>query len=108
MRLVRCGRLAVGAVSRRSLPVRQGLREDRAGALPGRVSRVVICNAPQWFQVVWKVVRPWVDPKTAAKVSIVRAGVETFECVARDLRRFPDPRVVRRFQQGPGTVRARA
>ena len=38
---------------------------------------MVICNAPQWFQVVWKVVRPWVDPKTVAKVSITRPGVET-------------------------------
>jgi len=48
---------------------------------PERVSRVVICNAPQWFQVVWKVVKPWVDPKTVAKVSIVRAGVETLSAL---------------------------
>ena len=34
---------------------------------PERVSRVVICNAPQWFQVVWKVVRPWVDPRLSPR-----------------------------------------
>ena len=48
---------------------------------PERVSRVVICNAPQWFQVVWKVVKPWVDPKTVAKVSITRPGVETLSAL---------------------------
>jgi hypothetical protein len=44
---------------------------------PQRVSRVIICNAPQWFQIVWNVIKPLVDPKTAKRVSIVRAGAET-------------------------------
>ena len=36
---------------------------------------------PVWFQVIWNVVKPWVDPVTLAKISILRDPVAIQEAL---------------------------
>ena len=38
---------------------------------PERLSRMIIINAPLSFRGLWAMIRPWLDPKTAAKVIIL-------------------------------------
>ena len=54
---------------------------------PERCARVVIANAPPWFWLVWRVVRPLAPDATRAKVAIARPGAETRAAVLA----FADP-----------------
>ena len=45
---------------------------------PERLRRVVLVNAPFLFRSCWVVIRPWLDPVTAAKVVFV-SGVEAIQ-----------------------------
>ena len=39
---------------------------------PERLRRVLLINAPYIFSSTWKLIKPWLDPKTAAKVTFVQ------------------------------------
>jgi hypothetical protein len=49
---------------------------------PERCGRIVVANAPPWFFLVWRVVRPLVSPATREKVAIARPGPETYAAIA--------------------------
>ena len=38
---------------------------------PERLSRLFVVNAPTVFRIIWAVVKPWLDPRTLAKISIL-------------------------------------
>merc|ERR1712159_416178 len=38
---------------------------------PESVFKIIIINAPLAFQVMWKVVKPWIHPITRSKIEIV-------------------------------------
>lgn len=38
---------------------------------PETMNRMVIVNAPRFFTVTWKLVKGWIDPRTAAKVELI-------------------------------------
>lgn len=45
-----------------------GLVDIAQNQYPERLRRVLMVNAPFIFKGVWAIIRPWLDPKTAAKV----------------------------------------
>ncbi|KAJ1445270.1 hypothetical protein M885DRAFT_550484 [Pelagophyceae sp. CCMP2097] len=44
---------------------------------PERCGKIIIANAPAWFAVAWRMVRPLVDPATQQKIFVPRTGAET-------------------------------
>ena len=64
---------------------------------PESVFKIIIINAPFSFQVMWKVVRPWIHPITRSKIEIVGSryqdtfreqGIELTSGGAEDLGRI--------------------
>lgn len=49
---------------------------------PERSGTIFVVNAPIWFNVIWKVVKPIIDPVTVEKVRVVRGE----ENIRRELR----------------------
>ncbi|CAK4765927.1 hypothetical protein AeMF1_003279 [Aphanomyces euteiches] len=53
----------------------------RMGSIPGqynaeRIYKVIIVNPPGWFNMIWKMVSPMVNPKTRDKTIVVRGAAE--------------------------------
>jgi len=65
--------------------IRQMLRIDHE-YYPERLHKLFIINAPWFFSVIWNIVRPWVDPDTAAKITIIGADYQAAlqECIDMD------------------------
>jgi hypothetical protein len=38
---------------------------------PETMSRMVIINAPTFFSATWRIIKGWIDPRTAAKVDVI-------------------------------------
>jgi len=38
------------------------------------MGRMFIINAPMLFTGVWAIIKPWIDEKTRAKISIIGGG----------------------------------
>ena len=41
---------------------------------PERSDKLFIVNAPFWFAATWRVISPWIDPRTREKISILGGG----------------------------------
>eukprot|EP00474_Spongospora_subterranea_P004597 CRZ05055.1 hypothetical protein [Spongospora subterranea] len=43
---------------------------------PEALNRMFVVNAPFLFSAIWRVIKPWVEPRTSEKISITRNGNE--------------------------------
>lgn len=43
---------------------------------PGRSKTIFVLNAPSWFNVIWNVMKPYIDEVTREKITIVRGNPE--------------------------------
>ena len=48
-----------------------------AACYPETVHKIFIVNSPTFFSMIWKVVRPWVDPVTADKLQVMGVHSES-------------------------------
>jgi len=53
---------------------------------PERAGYIYVINVPRWFNMVWKIVKPWVDPATLEKITVVRGEHEVLDAL---LERIP-------------------
>ena len=55
---------------------------------PETLNKMVIVNAPGFFSLTWKIVRGWIDQRTASKVEVVGSGKER---LLKKLSNYIDP-----------------
>jgi hypothetical protein len=53
------------------------------GFFPEHLARLYVVNAPAVFRVIWAVVKPWMDPRTLAKIQIL--GSNYTEALLQDI-----------------------
>lgn len=70
--------LSASTVTKRALKIVNLQTEIDASCFPDTLEKYIIINAPSFFSFTWKIIKKWVDPRTAAKVEIysVRAKAE--------------------------------
>lgn len=52
------------------MTIGQGMMQVLEQHYPERMHKALVVNAPRWFNAVWKVVAPLLDPSTAQKIQI--------------------------------------
>jgi len=55
---------------------------------PETLNKLIIVNAPAFFALTWKVIRGWIDPRTASKVDVLGSGKSK---LLKKLSTFIDP-----------------
>lgn len=63
--------MRLGQITRDFLALVQLLAEVDQKQYPETMGRIYILNAPSIFPIVWRGVRPWLDPITAAKIFVL-------------------------------------
>ncbi|KAL7566840.1 hypothetical protein ACA910_021340 [Epithemia clementina (nom. ined.)] len=48
---------------------------------PERAGVVFVINVPAWFQMIWRIVKPWIDEATLQKIFILRNKDEIRRCL---------------------------
>jgi len=67
---------------------------------PETLNKMVIVNAPGFFSMTWKLIRGWIDQRTASKVEVVGTGKEK---LFKKLSNFIDPDELPSDYGGNGT-----
>ncbi|KAJ0413118.1 CRAL-TRIO domain-containing protein [Aspergillus carlsbadensis] len=55
-----------------------------ATCFPEVIDRIYLCNAPAYFSTIWKILKGFVEPKTAEKI-VVLTSYETYSALSEDL-----------------------
>jgi hypothetical protein len=52
---------------------------------PERAGFIFVINVPMWFNMIWKVVKPWVDEVTLKKIEIIRGKKHALEALRKKI-----------------------
>jgi hypothetical protein len=70
--------LTMSALSSRALAITKEQASIDSVCFPETMSKMVIVNAPTFFAATWRVIKGWLDPRTAAKIEVI-SNVKTME-----------------------------
>ncbi|KAL2851124.1 CRAL/TRIO domain protein [Aspergillus pseudoustus] len=62
-----------------------------ATCYPETIDRILVCNAPSYFATIWKILKGFIDPKTAEKLVMVTSG-ETYSMLSETIDHESIPR----------------
>jgi len=78
------GELSVSQLNSRTLNVIKEQAFIDSLCFPETMSKMVIINAPRFFSATWKIIKGWIDPRTANKIEII-ASRKVWEKRLREL-----------------------
>lgn len=65
------GSLGMSQVTQRCLSIIKEQSAIDSLCFPETLERMVVVNAPRFFTATWKLIKGWLDPRTAAKVELI-------------------------------------
>ena len=50
---------------------------------PERAGFILVINTPFWFQSIWNILKPWIDPVTLQKIDLIRGKEQILEALLK-------------------------
>lgn len=71
-------KLTTSQLSRRALAIVKEQAAIDSVCFPETMCKMLIVNAPTYFAATWRIIKGWLDPRTAAKIEVIssRATME--------------------------------
>jgi hypothetical protein len=63
--------MSMGQITRDFLAMTRQIADIDSKQYPETMGRIYILNAPMVFPIVWRMVKPWLDPITVAKIFVL-------------------------------------
>lgn len=68
--------LTMSQLSRKTLAIIKEQSSIDSVAFPETMNKMIILNAPSFFSATWRLIKGWIDPRTAAKVEVISSKTE--------------------------------
>lgn len=68
--------LTASQLSSRALAIIKTQTEVDSLCFPETMSKMVVINAPRFFAMTWRLIKGWIDPRTAGKVDLISSRKE--------------------------------
>jgi CRAL/TRIO domain len=70
--------LTMSALSSKALAITKEQAAIDSVCFPETMSKMIIVNAPTFFAATWRIIKGWLDPRTASKIEVI-SNVKTME-----------------------------
>ena len=76
--------LSASNITKRALNIIQKQTEIDSLCFPETMERMVVINVPRFFALTWRLIKGWIDPRTAGKIELI-SGRKQWEARLKEL-----------------------